>query len=134
MNPDWTNARSADGPTIAAYVAEQYPALRTEMHKEDPFCITVTSWDRADRLVDFYSVDRWLVPRGFMLCDLPAECWRWSRAKTPIKLRPLCEELVGQYAEGRQPDAALFIRTAYKHYGLQYRVARRWIDGIEVAA
>lgn len=129
MNPDWTNARSADGPTIAAYVADHYPALRTEMHKEDPFCITVTSWDRADRLVNIYTVDRWLTPRGHFLCDLPEECWRWSSYRCPIKLRPLCEEVVGLYVRGVAGRNELA-----RVYGLQHRVVRNWIRGLEVAA
>lgn len=129
MKPDWTNARSADGPTVKRWLCERFPQLTTEAMKSDPFAAVVASWDRPNRLVDFYTLDRWLTPRGLFLCELPDECWRWSAPKCPPSAREACERVVGEYVAGigGRNDLA-------RVHGVQLRRMDKWIKGIEVAA
>lgn len=109
MKPDYTNARSADGPMVVAYLRKQFPYLRTTKWQtgDDPFIAAVLSWDRPDRLVCIYTLDKWLTPRGVTLSELPPECWRWSSPKTRVKDRELAEEVIGKYVDGAGSRDAL---------------------------
>lgn len=127
MTPDYTNARSADGPTVAAWISERYP-VRSEM-KDDPFAAIVASWNREGRLVDFYTLDEWLTPRGFFLSELPPECWRWAPSKCRHHLRPVCEQIVSEYAEGTHGRNYLA-----RVHGIEHKTVHGWVAGIEVAA
>lgn len=124
MRPDWTNARSADGPTVVAWVAERYP-IRSQMQKDDEFAITVSSWNREGRLVDFYTLDQWLTPRGFFLCELPEECWRWAHPKVRTHLRPVCEQVLSEYVAGERGRNELA-----RVYQVEHRTVRHWISGL----
>lgn len=127
MKPDYTNARSADGPTVVAYLREQLPYLRTtkwEMGARDDwteFATAVLSWDRADRLVCVYTLDQWLTPRGVTLSELPPECWRWSSPKTRVKDRELAEEVIGKYVDGAGSQASLARAYRLSKHTLNYR-------------
>lgn len=127
MRPDYTNARSADGPTIYAWMSERYPIKA--LAREDAFAAVVESWNRENRLVDFYTLDEWLTPRGFFLSELPAECWRWTTPKIGIHNRPIAEQVIAEYAAGERGRNELAVV-----YRIERRTVRQWIDGIEVAA
>lgn len=129
MKPDWTNARSADGPTVKRWLCERFPQITSEAMRSDPFAAVVASWDRPNRLVDFYTLDRWLTPRGLFLCELPDECWRWAKPKTPPSARDLCERVVAEYAAGIGGRNYLA-----RVHGIPRRRIDKWIRGVEVAA
>lgn len=134
MKPDYTNARSADGPTVVAYLREQLPYLRTtkwEMGARDDwteFATAVLSWDRADRLVCVYTLDQWLTPRGITLSELPEDCWRWSSPKTRVKDRELCELVVGQFMEGGRSPGRLA-----RAYGFSRQTVAYWTRDLMAA-
>lgn len=103
MTPDYTNARSADGPTVVKWLASRISIGRSE----DPWASTVWSWNHANRLVGVEVLDEWLTPVGIHLSELPEDCWRWGRAGSPIRLRDLCERVVSEWLDGapRKPLA-----------------------------
>lgn len=127
MTPDWTNARSADGPTIYAWVSERYPIKA--LAREDAFAAVISSWNRENRLVDFYTLDEWLTPRGFSLADAPADAWRWSSPKITYKNRALAEQMISEYVAGKRGRCELA-----RVYRVHRNCVTKWLDGIEVAA
>jgi len=127
MNPDWTNARSADGPIVVDWVATQLP-VRTQLMKEDPFSSVVCSWDRPGRLVGVFTLDEWLTPVGVMLNELPDECWRWAPPKTPTKMRETAERLIGEYMDGKAGRNEIARANDIPH-----RTVRKWIEGLDPA-
>jgi len=130
MKPDYTNARSADGPMVVAYLRKLFPYLRTTKWEtgEDPFIAAVLSWDRADRLVCVYTLDRWLAPNGITLSELPEDCWRWSSPKTRVKDRQLCELVIGEYMEGGRSPGRLA-----RAYGFSRQTVAYWTRDLMAA-
>lgn len=97
MKPDWTNARSAVGRDVAQWL---YARINVGSASHDPFATTVGSWNTEGRLVGVDCLDRWLTPVSVHICELPEECWRWSRPGTSQTWVPVIEEAVGMWADG----------------------------------
>lgn len=123
MKPDWTNARSADGPTVVEWVAKRVP-IRSDLMKQDAFAAVVSSWNREGRLVDFYTLDQWLTPRGLFLSELPEDCWRWSTPKTRVHEREIAEQIIAEYVAGRGRY------ELSRAYNLPPRRVRAWTTGV----
>lgn len=117
MNPDYTNARSADGPTVVEWLTARISVGRSG---DDPWASAVWSWNHDGRLVGVEVLDEWLTPVGVHLSELPEDCWRWARAGAPIRLRSLCEQVVSEWLDGVPRK-----RLAHR-YGLRAQTVWDW--------
>lgn len=116
MKPDYTTARSADGPTVYRWLCERLP-IRGNALKGDPLADTARSWGCCNqgakvRLVAVEVIDRWLTPVGIHLSELPDECWRWTPSR--VNRREACEAVCSEWLDG----------TPARELARRYRVNR----------
>lgn len=126
VNPDYTNARSADGPTVYAWLIARIP-LRSRLLKDDSLSKIARSWRQPcngskERLVAVEILDRWLTPVGIHLSELPDECWRWTPPR--IVRRDECEAVCSEWLDGTPA------RVLARRYGVDRATVAAWVDDL----
>jgi len=127
MNPDYSNARSADGTIVARWIYERIP-LNTVALRRDPLGMAVASWkapfgEAGDRLVAVEVLDRWLTPVGIHLSELPEDCWRWASPR--CQRREVCEAVVSEWLDGTPA------RVLARRYGVNRDTVAGWLEGLQ---
>lgn len=95
----WVNAKSADGPKVAAWFMREFPELLAENEGRGALARRVRDW-RKGAHAEFYTIDRYVTKLGLHVSCVPEDVWRLEftrggdqrSAESPTARRPFVYE------------------------------------------
>jgi hypothetical protein len=125
MSLDWTNAEYADGPKLAAWLADEGYTFDKNLHPTEDRAIRYWLKGRAAKLA---TVDAVLCKVGRHICELPDEVW----CEKPLQHRPripagVKEEAIRRLREGSTVEAEA------RRIGCSPKTVQQWSTAAGVA-